>query len=48
MARLRGRRIRRVRGVEEGRQVGIVARADVARGEGPRDRVATEKTLFRI
>lgn len=48
MALMRDRRIRRVMVVEEGRLVGIVAMADVARGEGPRDPIGTEKTLFRI
>jgi len=48
MALMRERRIRRVMVVEDGRLLGVVAMADVARGEGPRDPVATEKLLFRI
>ena len=48
MALMRERRIRRVLVVEDGRLVGVVAMADVARGEGPRDPVGTEKLLFRI
>jgi CBS domain-containing protein len=48
MARMRERRIRRVMVIEGGRLVGVVAMADVARGEGPRDPLGTEKLLFRI
>ena len=48
MALMRDCRIRRVMVVEDGRLAGIVAMADVAREEGPRDPAATEKTLFRI
>ena len=47
-ALMRERRIGRVMVVEDGRLVGVVAMADLARGEGPRDPVGTEKLLFRI
>jgi CBS domain-containing protein len=47
-ALMRERRIGRVMVVEGGRLVGVVATADVARGERGRDPVGTGKMLFRI
>jgi CBS domain-containing protein len=47
-ALMRERRIGRVMVVEDGRLVGVVATADVARGERGRDPVGTGKMLFRI
>lgn len=48
MDTMRERQVRRVMVVDGGRLVGIVALADVARHEGPRDPLGTEKVLYRI
>ena len=48
MALMRDHRVRRVMVTEEDRLVGLVTLTDVARAEGPRDPIGTEKTLFRL
>jgi len=45
---MRHERVRRVVVIDSSRLVGIIALADVARHEGPRDPAATEKVLYCI